>query len=453
MAPAKRAADDQNGSSDVEKKRKKNPRVEEAKKLIRDYGAGKRLANQDVSKRTLYLGEYRQLLGEIEDDETLKTVFETDLKYDYTADNKGKNNKRLKQFVVRMPTAFHELLSQNIEKAILLWLEAIQKKQANCSTKRCPGPQCTDGHTTAMAKRIEGYRSTSVHNSDLAECDKKDPDLSYQYEDEESEYPGLVVEVGWSQSSDKLEKKCKWYIEQSNGETRTVIGVDLYDLYRCYPKPKTRPHGLSKPEKKQAIDEDVAKMADTVKKKKALGKIYVWRAEIDNRTQQATAILDNDRPAIFRDENGKAVGEILRDENGEEVGEVAFRLSFEDFISAEVLKQIGASHNPVLNVMSKDLCDRFDRALRVQLPRDRKQEEAKDKDKEKERKKKEEKEKEHKKREEEERMRESAQGGGPRTPTAQTMTEATAPTPPTRRSLRSRFRRRILRADDVLVTA
>ncbi|KAI1734003.1 hypothetical protein F4680DRAFT_439719 [Xylaria scruposa] len=446
LAPKKRAADAQKGSSDVEEKRKKNRRVEEVKKLVRDHDAGRRLANQDVSCRTLYLGEYRQLLADVERDGDLKTIFETDLRYDYTADNRGKNNKRLNQFVVRMPTAFHELLSESIDDFIKEWRFGLKAKKAQCTAKLCSGPKCADCINLQIAQRLKGYRSTSVANSDLAEADKKDPDLSYKYEEKKDKprYPGLVVEVGWSQRSDDLEKKCKWYIEKSNGETRTVIGVDLNDLYLCYPKPKTKPHGPSEDENTQAIDKDVADMATNVKKKKALGKIYVWRAEVHSGTHRAKAILDNDCPKIFRDENGEAVGEeILRDENGEKLGEVAFHLSLEDFMSAKVSEQVGASRNPVLAVVSNELCERFDTALRDQIQRDRKQEEADAKKKD----------EEQRRRTEESRPQGRAQEGPPLTPTAQILTEAPVPTLPNLRILGSRIRRRISGRDDGLVRA
>ncbi|KAI0856633.1 hypothetical protein F4860DRAFT_528891 [Xylaria cubensis] len=169
-------------------KREKNPRAEEAKRLITDYGAGKRLADRDVCSRTLNPSEYTQLLAVLEDDETLNAIFVDDVRHDYTVDNRRKNNKRLGQFVVWIPTTFHELLSEKIEDAIKDWRE-------------------NDWETHGVSHRL--YLETRAEN------DKKDPNLSYKYEDEneELEYQELVLEVGWSEKSDELEKKCKLYIE------------------------------------------------------------------------------------------------------------------------------------------------------------------------------------------------------------------------------------------------
>ncbi|KAI1358840.1 hypothetical protein F5Y08DRAFT_350406 [Xylaria arbuscula] len=350
------AAGARKGSSDAQKKRK-NRRVERAKQLIRDYGDGERLANRETSSRTLYLSEYRQLLEEIGDDDTLKNIIVTNkgLRYDYTADNKGKNNRRSKQFVVRMPTSFHERLADEIDEAIKHWRDAIIEGRARCGPGMCSGQYCTNHNTTEVAKKLKGQRSESVSNSELAESDKKDPDLSYALE----ERPGLVVEIGWAQKSSDLQKKCKWYIENSKGEVRTVIGVDLSDLYRCYPISKTQPRGPGKHEHNKARKEDIAKMVHTTKKNGALGKIFLWRAKINDSTNQVTAVLHENKPQIFRDENGKAACEV------------ACRLSLEDFISPRALEKIGILRNPELAIMSEPLCTRFEAALRAQIRKDR----------------------------------------------------------------------------------
>ncbi|KAJ8128702.1 hypothetical protein O1611_g4931 [Lasiodiplodia mahajangana] len=383
--PAKGAAGARKGSSDAQR-RKKNRRVESAKKLIRNYGKGERPANREVSYCTLYLGEYRQLLDEISDDATLRYIFESRLRYDYTANNRTKTSRKLsKQFAVRMPTAFHERLSDEIDEAIKLWKGHIMEGKVLCATGMCPGQYCTDEHTKGIAKKLKGHRSESLNNSELKESDKKDPDLSYALEgydtddddddddDDESDsdgldsdlprtnllqWPGLVVEVGWSQSSSDLRQKCEWYIENSNGEVRTVIGVDLHDLFQCYPKPKTEPRRHTKRESNRATKKDIAKMVEATKKRKAVGKIFLWRAEMDN-TNGAKAVLYEDKPQIFRDENGKPVGEVI------------IRLSLEDFISPRFLGKTGASHNPELVITPELLCDRFETALKAQILKDR----------------------------------------------------------------------------------
>ncbi|KAJ8124924.1 hypothetical protein O1611_g8716 [Lasiodiplodia mahajangana] len=372
MAPLKEATDALNRAGDA-RKRKKNPRVERVKKSIRDYGGGRRLANRDIAYYTLYLAEYRQLLEDIRNDEDLKYIFDNELRYEYTADNRGKNNKREKQFAIRMPTYIHEFLLDEIDTVMKVRREAIRRGAALCEARLCTRPRCTNGNTRSLAERLLGYRNGIIKPSlttSRNEKDEKSPDLSYRYSDGKlssdgvGKNPGLVIEVGWSQKSSELKKKCEWYIENSNGWTRTVIGVDLYDLYRCYPVSKTRPKGFSKLRQIEAIEKDVANMAEASRRRKACGKIYVWRAEIDSRTNKAIAILDENAPTIFRDQYGKPADRV------------AFQLSLEDFISARDIERIGAFHNVDFSVKSKQLCDIFDIALKEQVLSDRIMEEA-----------------------------------------------------------------------------
>ncbi|KAI1345654.1 hypothetical protein F5Y01DRAFT_323007 [Xylaria sp. FL0043] len=353
-----RAADARERISDTgEKKQKKktSPRVENVKRLIRAYDRGHRLNGRDLATRTLYLNEYRQLLDEIRNDAEL---------YDYTADNRDKNNKRKKQLAVRMPTSFHEYLAERINRAVIVQQELVLTGKAECGTGECLGPYCKDSHTKDIAQKLQLQGHHTIKSSAEAESDKKDPDLSYKFDYPRSKFPGLVVEVGWSQKSSDLHKKCKWYIEKSRGEIRTVIGVDLFDLYECYPKRKTKPERPGDDEEDKATEADKEKMAEATVKKKALGKIFVWRANIDGDTGEVTAVPDE--PKVFRDENGLPFGEV------------ALRLSLEDFVSERIMGKIGHSHKPEFLLMSADLCYHFDRAVNDQIPWDREEEAKKD---------------------------------------------------------------------------
>ncbi|TGJ78457.1 hypothetical protein E0Z10_g10303 [Xylaria hypoxylon] len=374
------AAGARDGSGDTRnrKQNKTSSRVESAKQLIRAYDKGHRLIGQDISRRTLYLDEYKQLLDEIKDDTELLTIYNDKLRYDYTVDNRGKNNKREKQLAVPRR-------------------ELVKMGKVECGVGKCRGKYCKDPHTKEIAQGLHGKGRGTVKSSAEAESDRKDPDLSYKYNYPRSKFPGLVVEVGWSQKSPDLHKKCKWYIEKSRGEIRTVIGVDLSDLYRCYPKSKTKPNEPSDDEEDKATEADIAKMADATAKKKALGKIFVWRANIDNDTGDAIAVPD--APKIFRDENGQAFGEI------------ALCLSLEDFVPERIMGEIGPSHNPEFLVMSADLCYQFDMAVRDQIPWDRDEERRKA---EKEREKREQKEEKERKENEEKRSHSLRSSGSPK---------------------------------------
>lgn len=69
-----------NSQTQSRRKNKFNYRVEKAKQLIIDYGNGKRAVGQDTSSCTLYPGECKQLLQQIEDDATVKNIFEDQIR-------------------------------------------------------------------------------------------------------------------------------------------------------------------------------------------------------------------------------------------------------------------------------------------------------------------------------------------------------------------------------------
>ncbi|KAI0439267.1 hypothetical protein F4803DRAFT_52881 [Xylaria telfairii] len=394
--PSRREASTRKGSSGASKKREKDRKVQKAKQLIIDYDNDWRPANKDIFGCTLYLDEYRQLLQDAKDDSDLNPLLRDGIRYDYTLNNRGRGNKRANQFEIRMPTKIHEWLSDEIDTPIKELLSNIKRGRASCRESDCSTPFCTDKNTKTIAERLYSHRSTTVRSSVEEESDKKDPDLSYgYYEDDlnlddmnlggwdngeasdhelsneesnenkinndkptfnELKFPGLVVEVGWSQSRSKLQKKCEWYIEKSKGETRTVVGVDLSEIYACYPKPKTRLEN-----RRKAIEKDLRTMALATKKKMALGIIYVWRADMDICPGKATAVLTDTK--IFRDENGKAT-------DGE-----ALKLCLRDFIPERILKEVGLPHSLTVVIDSKELCRRFRMAVSEQIPEDRSAEE------------------------------------------------------------------------------
>jgi hypothetical protein len=64
--------------------------------------------------------------------------------------------------------------------------------------------------------------------------DKKAPHAGCQYSD--CELPSLLIEVARSQEKPELRQKAEHYIRESHGEIRTVIGVNLNDIYKAQRK-------------------------------------------------------------------------------------------------------------------------------------------------------------------------------------------------------------------------
>jgi hypothetical protein len=154
-----------------------------------------------------------------------------------------------------MSSFLHDTLSEEIGLDIGIWLHGIQNR-VNCSDER----------TVAAAEGIvPAGASTMSFPVDTRYPDKKAPDKSFQHE--QCEYPGLVIEVVWSQRKLDLPKLACDYIQRSKGEIRTVIGVNLNDIYR-------------EKQRKGAKIEDVS------------ATFSVWRAGLDNSSGETNVTVE-----------------------------------------------------------------------------------------------------------------------------------------------------------------
>lgn len=105
---------------------------------------------------------------------------------------------------------------------IVKWLGSVQT-----------GTLCTVDSTREETKNVADKISSSL--AKRVKCreprdDHLEPDLSYTFED--CSVADLLVEVAWSQSKLKLSDRAKRYIEGSDGNIRTVVGLNMNDIYR-----------------------------------------------------------------------------------------------------------------------------------------------------------------------------------------------------------------------------
>lgn len=65
--------------------------------------------------------------------------------------------------------------------------------------------------------------------------DVRSPDGSFRYGNCEYPHPGLIVEVNWShyRTREGFEEKARNLIQLGNGVIRTVVNVDLGEIYRA----------------------------------------------------------------------------------------------------------------------------------------------------------------------------------------------------------------------------
>ncbi|KAI0410580.1 hypothetical protein F5X98DRAFT_359238 [Xylaria grammica] len=116
-------------------------------------------------------------------------------------------------------------------------------------------------------------------------------DCSYQYTPAGISQPALVVEVAWSQSTAKLRTKATEFIQESEGDIRTVVGFDFSGAWETWDKIKEEWNRTGTPQRGPAC-------------------VYVWRAVFDNETGK-TVLDKKGQPQItesthvFCDKHGK----------------------------------------------------------------------------------------------------------------------------------------------------
>jgi hypothetical protein len=236
-----------------------------------------------------------------------------------------------------MPSFLHDTLAEGIGLDIGFWLE----NRVNYSDER----------TVAAAKGIIPA-GTSIIDFPVAPGfpDKKGPDKSFQHQ--QCEFPGLVIEVAWSQRKLDLPWLADQYIQRSKGEIRTVVGVNLNDIYR-----EKRRKG--------------AKTASA----DAPATFSIWRAEFDNSNGQTRVSVKNSVrdqvhfPLILQstDYASDKIEQDFRNQDGNPVPSVGLQLSLKDFVCENVVGSFGEVENPQLVISSESLCKRYEAAMALYL--------------------------------------------------------------------------------------
>jgi hypothetical protein len=113
-----------------------------------------------------------------------------------------------------MPTAVHELFTARLDDAILSQLKSLREGS---------------GDTAAFARKVHSARSTTIYFPTDGEpsgtMSRHEPDASFRHID--AKYPGVIVEVAYSQKSAKLSRLAEAYLQDSNASVRVVVGLDI----------------------------------------------------------------------------------------------------------------------------------------------------------------------------------------------------------------------------------
>lgn len=125
-----------------------------------------------------------------------------------------------RQFMVHMPSHMHDGMAGALNKVIIKWLGQVENGQ-HCEIND------TLETTKMVAEEMESFLATRVKVNHET---RQEPDLSFSYK--AGRTAGLVVEVAWSQYKLKLAERADRYIRGTEGEVRTVIGINLNDIYK-----------------------------------------------------------------------------------------------------------------------------------------------------------------------------------------------------------------------------
>ncbi|KAJ2972968.1 hypothetical protein NUW58_g9062 [Xylaria curta] len=255
-------------------------------------------------QRTLHHSGYKLLREELkkpENKELLDYVDKGRFRFDYIR----RPCKGDKQFVIHMPSSFHEAMAGKLSDRIVWWLRDIANGAlCNVDSRKEETMKIANGISSTLATRVK---------YDEPRDDQMEPDLSFTNED--CIDADLVVEVAWSQSNLKLPYRATRYIEGKQGAIRTVIGINMNDIYRGGCR----------------------------------ATFSVWKAQHDGDKWRRTTEVDNK--------------EFL-DENGQPVDHCELLISLKDFICVEQTSEFGDFEDVSLKIPSTTLYDFYNFSFR-----------------------------------------------------------------------------------------
>ncbi|KAI9695105.1 MAG: hypothetical protein M1820_008909 [Bogoriella megaspora] len=172
--------------------------------LFRQIQAGRNSKQGTWIEFQLAQGEYEEIESKIQQDDVLEGYVKDKICYDYDADKR--------KLVVRMPTAVHEFFIDKVEDAIRSQLKVIRDES---------------GRKAQFAQKVETARSTIVRlaTSDPSINSEYQPDASFWHSN--ARYPGVIIEVAYSQKKKRLGRLAENYLLDSNTSIRAVVGLDI----------------------------------------------------------------------------------------------------------------------------------------------------------------------------------------------------------------------------------
>ncbi|KAF8864914.1 hypothetical protein BDZ45DRAFT_497209 [Acephala macrosclerotiorum] len=155
------------------------------------------------SEYTLEPEGYNDLLQRLQGDgdKSLWGFVRYKLRYDYFPSTS--------RFILRMPTPIHESVIKSVTEELQHQLRSISSG---------------DGQSAEFAKEVESDGSATI-DFEESQFGSHDPDGQFRHS--EANYPGVVLEVAYSQKAKDLPYLADEYILGSDGDIRAAIGINL----------------------------------------------------------------------------------------------------------------------------------------------------------------------------------------------------------------------------------
>ncbi|KAH8752300.1 hypothetical protein F5883DRAFT_205453 [Diaporthe sp. PMI_573] len=244
---------------EVNKIRRKGPKYSNPKNADREFWS-----------QTLSPAEFAYLLKRVHKNQELGDYFDKELRYEYSTSKK--------HFTILMSmSAFHGTFVGGFKDLLTSLRVYIEH-----GTK---GYERTPEALRRVAANIKPRGNAAIYFDKV--LDRKHPDGSYFFRGCKQAQPSLAVEVSWSHhDSQELAERARELISLSNGKIRTVVSVNLHDIYK---------------------ESDEGKALEESSEGPAAATASVWRAHLKDVNGQQELMAECDYDEAFRDSGGNAV--------------------------------------------------------------------------------------------------------------------------------------------------
>ncbi|KAK2765091.1 hypothetical protein FQN54_008790 [Arachnomyces sp. PD_36] len=171
--------------------------------LFKDIRAGRHIKRYPWTEFRLSKEDYDEVERQLSRDESLLGYVKDKIRFDY--------DRESRRMIVRMPSGVHELFIDGVEDAIRSQLKEIRSGSDRAAL---------------FARKVRPARGTEISfpAGDIPKS-KYEPDTSFWHDN--ARYPGVVIEVAYSQKRKRLNRLAENYLLDSDASIQVVVGLDI----------------------------------------------------------------------------------------------------------------------------------------------------------------------------------------------------------------------------------